>query len=62
MTKGAGVGVVIVLVVALLAREACVIGAVRAGAGARRALDVAIVLLAVLFVTVVTVQLAGLSS
>lgn len=61
MTQVVGGGVVALLVMALLAREACVIGAVQAGPGARRALDVSIVVLAVVFVAVITVHLAGLS-
>jgi hypothetical protein len=61
MTQVIGGGVVILLVVALLAREASVIGALKVGVAVRRTLDVSIVVLATVFVTVVAVHLVGLS-
>jgi hypothetical protein len=61
MTQVIGGGVVVLLVIALLAREACVIGAVSAGRAVRRALDLSIVVLAGVFVTVVSIHLVGLS-
>jgi hypothetical protein len=61
MTQVVGGGVVVLLVIALLTREACVIGAVRAGRAVRRALDVSIVVLAGVFVTVIAIHLVGLS-
>jgi hypothetical protein len=60
MTQIVGAGIVALLVVALLAREACVIGAVHPGPGARRALDVSIGVLAVVFVAVITFHLVRL--
>jgi hypothetical protein len=61
VTQIVGASVVVLLVAALLAREACVIGAVQAGPTARRAIDVSIVVLAAVFVAVIAIQLAGLS-
>jgi hypothetical protein len=55
-----GAAVVVLLVAALLAREAWSLGAVTLGARRRRALDTAIIALTTAFVTVLVVQLVTL--
>lgn len=57
----AGALVVVMLVAALLAREAWSLGALGIGVRARRGLDVAIVGLTVAFVAVVVAQLVTLT-